>query len=81
MNSMSTPTLSAFLVEVQKISDNEYFRLDMVTLDNIPCVITMKKNVHYFPTKEFMKKGKEWVQRTVEGPRLGDAHLLKMVMR
>ncbi|KAI9653055.1 MAG: hypothetical protein M1831_006262 [Alyxoria varia] len=52
-----TPTfdLSQFLKEVNAIPDNTYFRLKVVTFDNVPWVCTMKKCEHYFPTMEFVK--------------------------
>jgi hypothetical protein len=33
--------------EVKKIPNNTYFRLRAVTFDNVPWVVTMKKNDHY----------------------------------
>ena len=47
--------LDSFLKEVNKIPDNTYFRLKVMTFDNVPWVATMKKNEHYFPTIEFVK--------------------------
>lgn len=32
---------------MRKIPDNTYFRLRAVTFDNVPWVVTMKKNDHY----------------------------------
>ncbi|KAF3272886.1 hypothetical protein TWF970_009907 [Orbilia oligospora] len=55
VNGVSTPDLDSFLKEVSKIPDNTYFRLRVITFDNVPFVITMKKNEHYFPTMEFVK--------------------------
>lgn len=55
VNGVSTPDLSSFLHEVKKIPDNTYFRLKVMTFDNVPWVATMKKNEHYFPTIEFVK--------------------------
>jgi hypothetical protein len=54
-----TPNLDAFLREVKKIKDNEYFRLKVITFDNVPWVATMKKNEHYFPTIEYVKDASE----------------------
>lgn len=68
VNSVPTPTLTTFLNEVNKIPDNTYFRLRVVTFDNVPWVATMKKNEHYFPTMEFVKdENREWQRRRVEG--------------
>ncbi|KAK6336578.1 hypothetical protein TWF718_009380 [Orbilia javanica] len=55
VNGVPTPDLDSFLKEVSKIPDNTYFRLRVITFDNVPFVITMKKNEHYFPTMEFIK--------------------------
>lgn len=59
VNGVSTPDLDAFLREVKEIPDNTYFRLKVMTFDNIPWVATMKKNEHYFPTMEFAKDESE----------------------
>ena len=55
VNAVPTPDLKTFLAEVNKIPDNAYFRLRVMTFDNVPWVATMKKNEHYFPTVEFIK--------------------------
>ncbi|KAF2012108.1 trypsin-like serine protease [Aaosphaeria arxii CBS 175.79] len=59
VNNVPTPDLDAFLTEVKKIGDNEYFRLKVMTFDNVPWVATMKKNEHYFPTIEYVKDSAE----------------------
>ncbi|KAK4574038.1 hypothetical protein LTR86_001799 [Recurvomyces mirabilis] len=55
VNAVPTPDLETFLKEVNKIEDNTYFRLKVMTFDNVPWVATMKKCEHYFPTVEFVK--------------------------
>lgn len=55
VNAVPTPDLTTFLKEVNKIPDNTYFRLRVMTFDNVPWVATMKKCDHYFPTMEFVK--------------------------
>lgn len=55
VNGRPTPDLDAFLAETSKIPDNTYFRLKVMTFDNVPWVATMKKCEHYFPTVEFIK--------------------------
>lgn len=67
VNSVPTLTLESFLKETSRIPDNTYFRLRVVTFDNVPWVATMKKNEHYFPTMEFVKEDGNWVRRQVEG--------------
>lgn len=55
VNGVETKDLDSFVREVRKIADNEYFRLRAVTFDNVPWVVTMKKNDHYFPMSEYVK--------------------------
>ncbi|TKA73987.1 Pro-apoptotic serine protease [Friedmanniomyces simplex] len=55
VNAVPTPDIESFLREVNKVPDNTYFRLKVMTFDNVPWVATMKKNEHYFPTVEFIK--------------------------
>jgi len=74
VNGVSTPDLSSFVREVNRIPDNTYFRLKVITFDNVPWVATMKKNEHYFPTMEFVKDLREechWRRVTYEN---GSAH-------
>jgi pro-apoptotic serine protease NMA111 len=59
INGVPTPDLDAFLREAIKIPDNTYFRVKVMTFDNVPWVATMKKNEHYFPTMEFLKDDSE----------------------
>ncbi|KAI9674180.1 MAG: hypothetical protein M1817_001998 [Caeruleum heppii] len=69
VNGVKTPDLISFVKEVNKIPDNTYFRLKAVTFDNVPWVVTMKKNDHYFPTMEFIKDPQEpcgWKRQTYE---------------
>lgn len=47
VNGVQTRDLDSFVAEVKKIPDNTYFRLRAVTFDNVPWVVTMKKNDHY----------------------------------
>jgi len=59
VNAVPTPDLESFVRETNKIPDNTYFRLKVMTFDNVPWVATMKKNEHYFPTVEFLKDSSE----------------------
>ena len=47
VNGVETRDLDSFVQEVRQIGDNEYFRLRAVTFDNVPWVVTLKKNDHY----------------------------------
>ncbi|KAJ5679895.1 Pro-apoptotic serine protease [Penicillium macrosclerotiorum] len=73
VNGVATPDLDAFVKEVSKIPNNTYFRLRAVTFDNVPWVVTMKKNDHYFPMSEYIKDPSTsagW--RTVSHDKRGD---------
>ncbi|USW56477.1 Putative PDZ domain, peptidase S1C, peptidase S1, PA clan, PDZ superfamily, PDZ domain 6 [Septoria linicola] len=59
VNAVPVNNLTDLLREVNKIPDNTYFRLKVMTFDNVPWVATMKKNEHYFPTMEFVKDSSE----------------------
>ncbi|KAF8458516.1 trypsin-like cysteine/serine peptidase domain-containing protein [Kalaharituber pfeilii] len=70
VNGVKTMDIASFLKEVSKIQDNTYFRLRIITFDNIPYILTMKKNEHYFPTIEYVRekdKPGEWRVRAYEG--------------
>ncbi|RMZ75322.1 hypothetical protein DV737_g5361, partial [Chaetothyriales sp. CBS 132003] len=65
VNGVKTLHLDDFVREVSKIEDNTYFRLRAMTFDNVPWVVTMKKNDHYFPMSEYIKdesSAKGWRQ-------------------
>ena len=68
VNGVPTPDLDALVAQVNKIPDNTYFRLKVMSFDNIPWVATVKKNEHYFPTMEFVKDKQtgEWRRITYE---------------
>lgn len=84
VNGKPTKDLSAFLEAVKDIPDNTCkltlsfltsllicldFRLKAMTFDNVPWVITMKKNDHYFPMTDWTKDPSEksgWRRTTYE---------------
>ncbi|EGP86655.1 Peptidase, trypsin-like protein [Zymoseptoria tritici IPO323] len=55
VNGRPVKTIEDFKREVEGIEDNSYFRLKVMTFDNVPWVATLKRNEHYFPTVEFVK--------------------------
>ncbi|KAI9742759.1 MAG: hypothetical protein M1818_003488 [Claussenomyces sp. TS43310] len=69
VNGIPTPDLETFIKEATKIPDNTYFRLKCMTFDNVPWVVTIKRNDHYFPTTDWIKDAKEscgWRRVTYE---------------
>ncbi|KAI4094445.1 MAG: hypothetical protein LQ344_002194 [Seirophora lacunosa] len=73
VNDAPTPSLTEFVREVRKVDDNTYFRLRVVTFDNVPWVATMKKCEHYFPTLEFVREDGVWRKKAfgTEGDGVG----------
>jgi hypothetical protein len=59
VNSILTPDLCAFLDEVKKIGYDEHFRLHIVSFDDMKSVVTMKNNIQWFPTFEYVKDSRE----------------------
>lgn len=55
VNGVPTPNLEFFLRETKKIEDKTYFRLKIMTSDNVSCVRTLKANNQWFPTEEFIR--------------------------
>lgn len=60
VNGTSTPDLDSFVTEVSKIPDNTYFRLRVVTFYNIPRVVTMKTDNHYFGILQYVNGPTGW---------------------
>ncbi|KAI0244473.1 hypothetical protein L0F63_001554 [Massospora cicadina] len=55
INDIPTPHLDAFLAAVRQLPDNTYVRVRIITFDNIPSVLSIKTNHHYWPTSELVK--------------------------
>lgn len=71
VNAVPTPDLDSLVREVRKIPDNTYFRLKVMTFDNVPWVATMKKNDHYFPMMEFVRDVDEGSPTAIGGGVMG----------
>lgn len=55
VNSKPTPDLDAFLDAVGQVQDNTYVRIRTVSFDNVPIVVSVKTNNHYFPTSDLRR--------------------------
>ncbi|KAF2835044.1 Pro-apoptotic serine protease NMA111 [Patellaria atrata CBS 101060] len=83
INGVPTPDLTAFIREAIKIPDNTYFRMKVMTFDNVPWVASMKKNEHYFPTLEYVKDPSEelgWKQIVHESDSTGTSDVQAAMM-
>ncbi|ORY51539.1 trypsin-like serine protease [Rhizoclosmatium globosum] len=50
INGTPTPDLDSFLEAVSKTEENAYVRVKTISFDNAPFVLSIKNNLHYFPT-------------------------------
>ncbi|KAG2187509.1 hypothetical protein INT44_005198 [Umbelopsis vinacea] len=55
VNSKPTSDLDAFLEAVGQVQDNTYVRIRTVSFDNVPIVVSVKTNNHYFPTSDLRR--------------------------
>ncbi|RKP05648.1 trypsin-like cysteine/serine peptidase domain-containing protein [Thamnocephalis sphaerospora] len=55
VNGKPTPDLDAFLSAVRVCPDNEYVRVKTISFDMIPMVLSIKQNLHYWPTSELVR--------------------------
>ncbi len=55
-----TPDLAGFIDVVGSLSDRESVRLDTVTWNDVPEVITMKLDPEYWPSYELRREGYDW---------------------
>jgi pro-apoptotic serine protease NMA111 len=61
-----TPNLDAFLKVVAGRPDRSSVRLRTMTWNNVPEVITLKLDRHYWPTSEIVRTSDGWDRRTLE---------------
>ena len=55
-----TPDLDSFLQAVNGLEDRESVRLNTVTWNSVPQVITLKLDNHYWPSYELRRESNEW---------------------
>jgi S1-C subfamily serine protease len=65
VDGVPTPDLDHFIGAVAAIEDGESVRLDTVTWNNVPEVITLKVDDQYWPSYELRREGHEWVRRPI----------------
>ncbi|KAF9964338.1 hypothetical protein BGZ70_006599 [Mortierella alpina] len=70
INGTPTPDLDALLKAVKKCPDNSYVRVKTMSFDMIPTVLSIKTNMHYWPTAEMVRDDNEesgW-RKVVDSP-------------
>ncbi|KAG0260597.1 hypothetical protein DFQ27_003445 [Actinomortierella ambigua] len=59
INGTPTPSLDAFLKAVRHCPDNSYVRVKTMSFDQIPMVLSIKINKHYWPTADMVRDDNE----------------------
>ncbi|KAK0100759.1 hypothetical protein ONS95_007209 [Cadophora gregata] len=67
VNDTEAGNLDSFLDAAMAIPDNSNFTLTTMTLGGIEQVMKMKRNDHYFPTKEWTRASPKWTCRLIQG--------------
>jgi S1-C subfamily serine protease len=62
----ATPDLDAFIAAVRDRADRSSVRLKTITWNGSVDVITLKLDVHYWPTYELRRMGTGWERRSIE---------------
>ncbi|KAI9024808.1 trypsin-like cysteine/serine peptidase domain-containing protein [Hyaloraphidium curvatum] len=55
VNGKRTSTLEEFLEAVKGVKDNSYVRVKTMSFDQVPCMLSVKINRHYWPTVHMVK--------------------------
>lgn len=68
VNGQATPDVDAFVEVTKKIEDGEFVRVKTVHLNGKPRVLTLKQNLHYWPTWElrFNSDAAIWSRKTIK---------------
>ncbi|KAI7749040.1 hypothetical protein M8C21_009946, partial [Ambrosia artemisiifolia] len=74
VNGKPTPDLDAFVNVTKKIEDGEFVRVRTVHLNGKPRVLTLKQDLHYWPTWElrFDPETATWHRRIIKSLETGD---------
>jgi len=66
VNGQPTPDLDRFLASVSGLVDRDSVRLNTVTWNDVPEVITLKLDKHYWPSYELRNDGQAWQRYSLE---------------
>lgn len=66
VNGQPTPDLDRFLASVSGLANRDSVRLNTVTWNDVPEVITLKLDKHYWPSYELRSDGQEWQRYPLE---------------
>jgi S1-C subfamily serine protease len=65
VNGQPTPDLEAFVRVAESVADQESVRLNTMSFNDVPEVITMKLDPQYWPSYELRRDGYEWVRQNL----------------
>jgi hypothetical protein len=60
VNGIATPDLDRFVSVVRGLGDGESVRIETVSFNNVPEVITLELDEHYWPADELVRTGTDW---------------------
>ena len=66
VNGVPTPNLDAFVEAVRGLDSEQSIRLNAVTFNNVPEVITLELDEHYWPAHELVRNGSGWQRRLLD---------------
>ncbi len=66
VNGEPTPDLDRFLDVVSGLPDGQSVRLNTVTWNNVPEVITLKLDQQYWPSYELRRVAYNWERRSID---------------
>ena len=66
VNGQPTPDLDRFVEVIRGLDASESVRLNAVSFNNVPEVITLELDEHYWPTHEIRRVGNDWQRRPLD---------------
>ncbi|KND01283.1 uncharacterized protein SPPG_03093 [Spizellomyces punctatus DAOM BR117] len=69
VNGRKVTTLDDFVDAVKGLPDNEYVRIKTISFDLVPCVLSIKLGLHYWPTSELIRDPDSdcgWTRRNIQ---------------
>jgi hypothetical protein len=65
LNGVPTPDLDSFVAAVRTIGDADSVRLNTVTFNEVPEVITLELDEQYWPAYEIRRVNGEWQRQVI----------------
>ena len=64
LNGKPIETLDDFIGRLRQLKDNRYVRLKTMSFDRVPAILSLKLNLHYWPTVLFQRNAStgEWTK-------------------